>query len=168
RVAGTGDDLARVRRVFDWVMRQVQLVPAGSFGRSPLGPAFARPYDVLVRGMANEQDGTGWAERAWLFMALCRQLDIDVGLITYSKGNTVDALLSPKAQAAPRAARPRIVWICAALIDDKAYLFDTRLGLEVPGPGGQGVATLEQALADPSILERMNIPGLAPYSASRA
>jgi hypothetical protein len=169
RVAGTGDELARVRRVFDWVMQQVQLVPTGSFGRSPLGPAFARPYDVLVRGMASEQDGTGWAERAWLFMALCRQLDIDAGLITYSKGNTVDALLSPKAQATPRAGqRPRIVWICAALIDDKAYLFDTRLGLEVPGPGGQGVATLEQALADPSVLERMNIPGLAPYSASRA
>ena len=30
------------------------------------------------------------------------------------------------------------------------------------------MATLEQALADPSILERMNIPGLAPYSTSRA
>jgi tetratricopeptide (TPR) repeat protein len=169
RVAGTGDPLTRVRRVFDWVMRQVQLVPAGTFGSSRLGPAFARPYDVLVRGMASEQDGTGWAERAWLFVALCRQLEIDAGLITYSKGNTVDALLSQKSQATPRAAqRPRVVWICAVLVDDRAYLFDTRLGLEVPGPGGLGVATLEEALSDPSILERMNLPGLAPYSASRA
>ncbi len=169
RVAGAGDPLTRVRRVFDWIMRQVQLVPAGTFGGSPRGPAFARPYDVLVRGMASEQEATGWAERAWLFLALCRQLEIDAGLITYSRPSTLDALTAPKAQTAPRPPqRPRIVWICAVLIDDKAYLFDTRLGLEVPGPGGQGVATLEEALSDPSILERMNLPGLAPYSASRA
>ena len=61
-----------------------------------------------------------------------------------------------------------IVWICAALIDDKAYLFDARLGLEIPGPDGKGVATLDQALADPAILERMNLPGLLPYGTSRA
>jgi tetratricopeptide (TPR) repeat protein len=61
-----------------------------------------------------------------------------------------------------------VVWICAALIDDKAYLFDARVGLEVPGPDGTGVATLAQALADPAILERMNLPGLVPYATSRA
>src|SRR5262249_19343387 len=72
RVAGTGEDLARVRRIFDWVVRQVQLVPAGSLHAGQLPQAFARPYDVLLRGMATENDGY-WAERAWLFMALCRQ-----------------------------------------------------------------------------------------------
>ena len=61
-----------------------------------------------------------------------------------------------------------IIWICAALIDDKAYLFDARLGLPIPGPGGEGVATLAQAMADPAILDRMNLPGLAPYGTSRA
>jgi hypothetical protein len=169
RVSGTGDDLTRVRRLFDWIVRQVELVPAGSFGGSRRGPAFARPYDVLLRGMATETEGTAWAERAWLFMALCRQIDIDAGLITYTKGNTVDAILPEKAQATPRRPqKPPIVWLCAALIGDQAYLFDTRLGLEVPGPDGQGVATLEQALSDPSILERLNLPGVAPYPASRA
>ncbi len=169
RVAGVGDNLTRVRRVFDWIIRQVQLVPGGSFGASRLGPAYARPYDVLVRGMATETDGTGWAERAWLFLSLCRQLEIDAGLIAYTKGNTIDAMLPRKEQSASsRAQKPRVVWICAALIDGQVYLFDARLGLEVPGPGGQGVATLEQALSDPSILERMNVPGLAPYSTSRA
>src|SRR5262249_46085528 len=32
RVAKTGEDLTRVRRVFDWVVQQVELVPAGSLG----------------------------------------------------------------------------------------------------------------------------------------
>ena len=57
RVAGAGEDLDRVRRVFDWVVRQVQLVPAGSLGAGRLGQAFARPYDVLLRGMATESEG---------------------------------------------------------------------------------------------------------------
>ena len=53
-------------------------------------------------------------------------------------------------------------------IDDKAYLFDARLGLPIPGPDGKGVATLDQALADPAILERMDLPGQSPYGTSRA
>ena len=60
------------------------------------------------------------------------------------------------------------MWICAALIDDKAYLFDARLGLEIPGPDGTGVATLDDAMSDPAILERMNLPGQSPYGTSRA
>lgn len=169
RVAGTGDDLTRARRMFGWIVRQVQLVPAGSFGGGRRGPAFARPYDVLVRGMATESEGTAWAERAWIFIAFCRQLDIDAGLITFTKGNSVDAIVSGDPQPGSiRPQKPRVVWLCAALIGDEAYLFDTRLGIEVPGPGGEGVATLDDALSDPTILERLNVPGLAPYIASRA
>ncbi|KAJ3048930.1 hypothetical protein HK102_012602, partial [Quaeritorhiza haematococci] len=122
--------------------------------------------------MATESQGF-WAERSWMFMALCRQLGVDVGLLNYSKGNTVEPSIpksgdpmSPFGQ--PQADRPPIVWICAALIDGEAYLFDARVGLPVPGPGGEGVATLRQALADPSILEAMNLPGLSPYETSRA
>ena len=61
-----------------------------------------------------------------------------------------------------------IGWICAVLIEGKAYLFDARVGLPVPGPGGVGVATLDQALSDPSRLEAMNLPGESPYGTSRA
>jgi tetratricopeptide (TPR) repeat protein len=169
RVAGTGEDLDRVRRLFDWVVRQVQLVPAGSLGSERLPQVFARPYDVLLRGMATETDGF-WAERAWLFMALCRQIGVDTGLITYSKSDTLELHVPRYDESYQDSIRRKvpIVWVCAALIDDKAYLFDARLGLEIPGPGGDNVATLAQALADPAILERMNLPGLAPYGTSRA
>ena len=113
--------------------------------------------------MATEADGF-WAERAWLFMVLCRQIGIDVGLITYRKSDMLE-LQVPRYElnfdATTRRKVP-IVWICAALIDDQVYLFDARLGLEIPGPDSEGVATLEEALADPVILERMNLPGLAP------
>ena len=54
-----------------------------------MSQVFARPYDVLLRGMATEADGI-WAERAWLFMVLCRQIGIDTGLITYSKSDMLE------------------------------------------------------------------------------
>ncbi len=176
RVAGTGHNLDRVRRVFDWVVRQVQLVPPGALGAGQLGQAYARPYDVLLRGMATEADGA-WAERAWLFMAMCRQLEIDSGLLTYTRGNAIEPIVatvgvegdaSSLAPSSRRSQKPVVIWICAVLIDDRAYLFDARLGVEIPGPGGQGVATLADVLADPSLLERMNLPGKVPYSTSRA
>jgi tetratricopeptide (TPR) repeat protein len=176
RVAGTGENIDRVRRVFEWVVQQVQLVPPSTLSAGRLPHAFARPYDVLLRGMATEAEGF-WAERSWLFMVLCRQLDIDTGLITYTRSDTLDIRLpkyapSYELEASLMGMRkpPKlpVIWICTALIDGKAYLFDARVGLEVPGPGGKGVATLEEALADPAILERMNLPGLVPYATSRA
>jgi len=176
RVGGTGDDLVRVRRVFDWIVRQIQLVPPGSLGSPQLPQVPARPYDVLLRGMATESEGY-WAERSWLFMALCRQLGVDVGLVTYSRGNVVEPLAARAGQGErgggglstmARQPKPAIVWVCAALAGGQAYLFDARIGLPIPGPDGQGVATLNQALADPAILERMNLPGQSPYGTSRA
>lgn len=176
RVGGTGDDLVRVRRVFDWIVRQIQLVPPGSLGSLQLPQVPARPYDVLLRGMATESEGF-WAERSWLFMALCRQLGVDVGLVTYSRGNVVEPMVARAGQderggaslsATARPAKPAIPWLCAALVGGQAYLFDARVGLPIPGPDGQGVATLNQALADPAILERMDLPGQSPYGTSRA
>ena len=176
RVAGTGENLARVRRVFQWVVEQIQLVPPGSLAFEDLPQAYARPYDVLVRGMATEAQGT-WAERAWLFIALCRQLEIDVGLITYSHSRSLEPRfpryglqfeMEPGLRGMRFGPKPPVVWICAAIVDNKAYLFDARVGLEIPGPDGTGVATLADALADAAVLERMNLPGHSPYGTSRA
>jgi hypothetical protein len=150
RVAGVGDPLTQVRRLFDWTIAQVELVPSASLAAPGLGQAQARPYDVLLRGMATEEGGT-WAERAWVFMSICRQLGIDVGLITYTPPN----LKEP------------VVWTCAALIDKKLYLFDTRIGLPIPSADGQGVATLEEALTDPVVLDRLDIPGRSRYGTTR-
>ncbi len=176
RVAGVGENLARVRKVFDWVIHQVQLVPAGSLGSNQLPQVYARPYDILLRGLATESAGF-WAERTWLFMALCRQIGLDAGLLAYSRSQTLEPLI-PRYMIATefeadllhlrRGPRAPLIWICTVLIDGKAYLFDARLGMEIPGPGGKGVATLDQAMTDPEILERMNLPGESPYGTSRA
>ncbi|MGC8642572.1 MAG: hypothetical protein ACP5XB_22170, partial [Isosphaeraceae bacterium] len=175
RVAGIGDDVDRVTRVFNWIVQQIELVPAGSLGSPELPHVPARPYDVLLRGMATEVGGI-WAERSWLFMSLCRQLGIDVGLLTYSKGNVVEPLVKTSGPDGPagtlptpvKPRKPAIPWLCGALIHDRVYLYDARVGLPVPGPDGRGVATLDQVMTDPALLERMNLPGQEPYGTSRA
>lgn len=150
RVAGNGDDLSRVRRIFRWVVEQVQLVPAGSLGVVGMGQAYARPYDVLLRGMATESEGF-WSERGWLFLSLCRQLGLDGGLVTYT----------PVGSSQP------VIWCCAIIVDKKPYLFDPRVGLEIPDARGDGVATIEDAITDTQILDRMDLPGDRAYGTTR-
>ncbi|MCA1685410.1 MAG: hypothetical protein LC745_05390, partial [Planctomycetia bacterium] len=116
-----------------------------------LQQAYARPFDVLLRGMATEAEGH-WSERGWLFLSLCRQLGLDSGLVTYT----------------PRNAKEPVVWCCAVLVGKKAYLFDTRIGLPVPDARGDGVATLEEAMTDPVVLDRMDLPGQSPYYTTRS
>lgn len=157
RAAGQGEDLERVGRLFEWVVDQVALVPPEALGGGdPNFRAPARPYDVLLRGLAVEVrdqavEHEGWAERSWVFMTLCRQLGIDAGLLAY----------------APPGRERRTPWVVAALVGGKPYLFDARIGLPIPGPGGKGVATLEQAATDPSILARLDLPE-SPYGTRAA
>lgn len=202
RVAGSGDDLTRVSRLFDWTVRHVQLVPSGALGGRAGFQAQARPFDVLMRGMATE-DGGGWAERAWVFLSLCRQLDVDCGLLAYTPssppkkpgdakeskdaadtkdtgdtkkdatkdakeaGDTKDA--AKEANTAKEAESPALIpWICAVLIEGKPYLFDARIGLPIPGPDGSGVATLQEALDNPRVLGRLDLPGQSTYGVTAA
>jgi hypothetical protein len=183
RVAGDGDDLTRARRLFDWTVEQIQLIPPGALGLPNLPQAAARPYDVLLRALATE-DRT-WVERSWVFLALCRQIGLGAALLPFEKAPTPEAIaaaavaapapIDPNAAAptpAPAAppAPPRgdtMIWAVAVLIDGKPYLFDARIGLPVPGPGGQGVATYEQAATDPSVLAQLDLPG-EPYPIHQA
>lgn len=167
RLPGETDDLPRVRRLFDWMIRHVQLVPALSLAPPNLPQAQARPYDVLLRGMATEAGG-GWSERGWLFMSLCRQIGIDVGLLAYTPKRAPAALAIEPTPEGSEAENQLVHWVCVALIGDKAYLFDQRLGIPIPDARGDGVATLEEALSDPKILDRLDLPGQFAYGTNRA
>ncbi|MDB5353069.1 MAG: hypothetical protein JWN86_4316 [Planctomycetota bacterium] len=157
RVAGEGDDLTRVRRVFEWVVRHAMLVPNGALAPPNLEQAQARPYDVLLRGMATE-DRKGWSERGWLFLVLCRQLGLDAGMVVSAPSNRPlgPVLKSPLEQPPRRLGRP---WACAVLIGGKVYLFEPGLGIPIPTADGKGVATLEQAATDPRVLGQLDLPG---------
>lgn len=135
------DELERAAALFDWTVRNVQLVADND-------AVAHRPWKVLLYGR-----GTA-AQRAWVFALLCRQLELDV------------VMLATKPHATPDATQARqgdtTFWLPALTLGDELYLFDTRLGLPIPGVGGQGVATLKQASEDDSLLRQLDLEG-APY-----
>jgi len=149
--------VAVAARLFDWTVRNIQLnelLPyptadaepsADGEGEAPTassplleakaGPGYTTyPWQTLTFGR-----GDAW-QRARVFILLARQRQIDVVMLAFD-----DTEESP---------RP---WLPAALIDDQLYLFDTSLGLPIPGPGGFGIATLEQVRKDRSLLSELDV-----------
>jgi hypothetical protein len=136
------NDLARAVALFDWTIRNVQL--AGDENAPP-----HRPWRTLV-------DGRGTAnERAWIFALLCRQQSLNVVILEVRAESQPPASTQPPALSHP-------YYLPALVLDGQLYLFDTHLGLPLPGPNGEGVATLAQVQQDDAILRQLDLDD-APY-----
>jgi hypothetical protein len=150
------EQLAAAERMFDWTVRNIQLDPlppppkgpvatAGGTGDpvapaalGELGPGYRHlPLEILVQGRGDA------LERARVFILLCRQLNIDAVMLG----------LMEEQSPAPRG------WLPAVLLQGELYLFETSLGLPIPGPEGKGIATLAQVIADPQLLRRLDVEG---------
>jgi tetratricopeptide (TPR) repeat protein len=142
--AESHDDVATAQALFDWTVRNIQLEPQPLPDSPPEEQWLARhlPIETLFYGRG------AWRQRAWLFMLLARQAGLDVVLLATPDPNN------------PHEPRP---WLTALVSGGELYLFDPSYGLPIPGPGGQGVATLSQAAADDAILRQMDIPGGQAY-----
>jgi hypothetical protein len=136
----------QAEEAFAWVVRQVAL-------RAGADEVLWPPEAVLQVGQ-----GTGH-ERAMLFLALLQQLGAD----------GIDGCMITLPGPEPGQDR---YWIPGVLVGegDKAeiYLFDTRLGVPVPGPGGKGVATLRQVKANPELLASLSPDKEHPYDVTPA
>jgi hypothetical protein len=126
--------LQRAAAGFAWVVRQVRLEER---------EGEILPPQVVVR--------RGWGsalERAVVFLTLLQEFGVEdntpplQGCLVYCPG--------------PRGER---LWACGVAVGNKPdvlYLFDPRLGLPLPGPKGQGIATLAQAAADGKVLAQLD------------
>ncbi|MHB8899230.1 MAG: tetratricopeptide repeat protein, partial [Thermoguttaceae bacterium] len=131
--------------LFDWVIKNVQLVrePADD-PSNPLQHVFQTPMETLLFGQ-----GTG-IDRAWLFVLLARQRNIDAALLgLVDENNAVTRL-----------------WGVGVLIDGQVYLFEPVLGMPIPKPGSQKLgesglsfepATLAEAAANDEVLRQLDI-----------
>ncbi len=108
--------LQQAEKMFAWVTRQVRLQEGTG---APLPPQF-----VLRRGW-----GTS-LERALVFLEMLNQMGLEGCLLAFP----------PEAGSQGFAQ----FWLPGALVQKQIYLFDTRLGLPLPNPQGEGPATLEQ------------------------
>ena len=138
--AGIRDDLGKIQALFDWVIRNIQIVGTDEAPPVPLTTGVTL---ILGRGTAEE--------RAWTFMELLRQIEIESVMLAHVKRDLKENkfVFTPLLPA---------VWL-----DDSLYLFDTTLGLPVPGPNGEGVATLSQVQANPELLFQLDLDVERPY-----
>lgn len=98
------------------------------------GPA-SPPAFVLRRGWGTAR------ERSLVFLALLEQLGLRGCMVVLPAGGSFRD------------------WVAAALADGQIYLFDSRLGMPLPGPSGKGLATLAQAKTDADLLKPLSADG---------
>ena len=136
------DDLDVALALFRWTVRSLAVVsdPPMVPTESAPGSRWFQPGEIMLAGR-----GSG-PQRAWIFIELLRQAGLDGVMLATSAGEGV----------------PPRPWLPAVVSGGEAYLFEPVYGMPVPGPGGEGVATVRQAAADPAILESLSLPG-RPY-----
>ncbi|HEV3004608.1 MAG TPA: transglutaminase domain-containing protein [Pirellulales bacterium] len=124
------DDLDRAVRLFDWTVRNIQLDPADGSA-----PALV-PWQTIALGHGQA------ADRTWVFVLLARQQGLDVVRLARLEASSDE---------------PQETELTALALDGQLFLFDSWLGLPIPGPAGQRVATLAQAADDDSLLRRLDV-----------
>jgi hypothetical protein len=152
--------LARAMELFDWTIRNIQLVesrpwpmPSGMDevalvadadpnawppAVGAIGPGYVRyPWQTLTYGKGD------FIDRAHVFALLCQASGIPVTILATPVNNG--------------SRRPYTEWVPAVLIGGQLYLFDTLLGLPLPGKEPGSIATLSEVKSDPSLLSRLNL-----------
>jgi len=154
------EQLATAERLFDWTIRNLQLDPLPPMPKAPqatagerrdpvspaqlgeLGPGYGHlPVQILLYGHADAH------ERSRIFIQLCRQAGIDAVMLA----------VSDEASPIPRP------WTSAVLVGGQLYLFDCGLGLPIPGKDGEGITTLDDVVADPELLRKLDVEAEPPY-----
>lgn len=184
-IGGRTDPRERAERLFAWVVRNIALEPSPPPAWVDGQPRMPRePWEVLLlgRGTAEER---AWVfallarqvELPVVILALPAASPPTAPATSAASPTpapavptTVAPTASAPASAAPSAktayappAKPPTpedqlaFWLPAAWIDGELYLFDTALGLPIPGPQRQGVATLKQVRADPALLAALDL-----------
>lgn len=143
------EKLANAVKVFDWVSRNINLESDQPLDESEIedrilddtqtGPAagvpglgYQRfPWQTMLYGRGD------YVERAKLVMLCLRYLGIDSVLLT-----------------AGESAQP---WVVAVPVGDEYFLFDTRLGLPLPGEKVGSIATLSMIKDKPELLEELDL-----------
>ena len=149
--------LRTVTRLFDWTVRNIAYEPMEapveglnspdmSFGMVLQGAGYRQTdYLTLWRGIGDS------LQRAGVFTQLCQQAEIPAFVLARQDAQSGEL----------------VPWCVAALVADEVYLFEPNLSTYIPGPGQEGIATLDQARKDASVMRRLNVPGFFDYPLSK-
>jgi len=148
-------ELDAVVDIFYFVTNTVHVVPAAD--SLPFGP-----FETALYGFGLAED------RAWMFATLLRQRRIPA--VVFAADEFVDdAEESDSTGDSPSIGTKNLM--VGALLNDTVYLFDAGLGLPIVSPDASDgsalvrrPATLQQAIAEPSVLVDMGAGESSPYA----
>ena len=147
--AEQAQQLSLALRLFDWVTRNIQLDPTPEYGDEDLDELRLVEADTLAAsGIAAPGAKRGiwellmyargdYIEKAKLFMALCHQSELPAVMLATGDEQTP--------------------WAVGVLIGKEYYLFDTKLGLPIPGANGKSFATLSAVKSNPELLSGLDL-----------
>ncbi len=147
-----GQTVANSMSVFDWVVRNIQLLPDSKLTEEEQeearlnesesaaaagipGVGYQRyPWQSLLYGQGD------YVDRAKIFMLGLRELGIDSVMLA-----TQDENGNP------------VPWAVGVVVGEDYYLFDTKLGLPIPGEKLGSIATLDQVRANPELITSLSL-----------
>jgi hypothetical protein len=133
--------LVRATAGFDWVCRVVYL-----------DNRFAHPTPAWC----TLHGGSGVAlSRAYVALAAWQQLGLDSCLIGPPALQRTVSSVAANDRTAPEKRTYAPVRACGVLLDGEILLFDHTSGKAIAGPGGKGIATLNQVRAEPKLAESL-------------
>lgn len=158
--------LAKAIRLFDWTVRNIQLatespwldgdelskeslLEEGSIESATWapsagapGPGYGRfPWQLIMYGRGD------WIERANFFIGLLSHANIDAVMLAIENDE----------ESNNKDARPYTEWAPAVIIGEQLFLFDTFLGIPIPGKEPGQIATLQQIIENPELLSNLNL-----------
>ena len=150
------EDAGKLRtasRLFDWTVRNIALEPREQGADFSSPPRFSFGMTFQGAGYRQTDYETVWhgigdaLQRAGVFTQLCRQADIPAAVLAIPSTDSGEL----------------IPWCVGVRIGKDVYLFETELGVPIAGPGQVGIATLNQARKDATVMRRLNVPGFFDY-----
>jgi len=150
-------ELARAFQWFDWITLNVQLLPQTEVTDSLIAGSRLNSREALA---ASGVPGTGYQRFPWQTLMLGRGDYLDRAKL-FMRGldlMKLDAILlegtgSPESNGVDQP----LPWAVGVAIGDQIFLFDTRLGLPLPGQRLGSIATLAEVRAQPELLTSLNL-----------
>ncbi len=152
--------LARAMELFDWTVRNIQLTEARAWPSESTMDKLSLTTDVDPKSWppATGAIGPGYSRYPWQTVTYGKGDFIDrahvFALLCQASGIPVTILATP---AVDGSIRPYEEWLPAVMVGKELYLFDTLLGIPIPGDSAGSIATLDQVKAEPTLLSRLNL-----------
>ena len=159
------ETLRDVLRLFDWTIRNIQLVeprPVAAPGMYPefdaeIGAGYSQlPEDSVLLGQADV-----W-ERGMVFMGLLNQRRIPGAVLATHSGDSGDSADSADSGDSVD------LWACAVKVGDEIFLLDPALGLPLTAFGEGRLLTLNDLVADPELFRTFDFGDEHRYAMDKA